>query len=176
MRHNAAMFLKTRHILVAAMLFIAAIPAAGQLSICEDTYTPPPVTWPKSQEELDRDALRERLMRYVAVEEKHRMMGLASYYSASLEGTLTANGEIYRGKRYTAAHLTIPLGSWIEVMSRATGRKIRLRVNDRGPYVRKFVIDLSRSAARALGVDRAKDRTVLIHIIALPGEEPLPER
>jgi len=49
-----------------------------------------------------------------------------------------------------------------------------LRVNDRGPYS-KFVIDLSRRAARALGVDVAEDRSVIIRIIALPGDAPLPD-
>src|SRR5438477_6360556 len=116
-----------------------------------------------------------RLLKYTVVESKHRLTGLASYYSNSLDGTLTANGEHYHMKKLTAAHLTLPLGSWVEVQSKATGKKIRLRVNDRGPYVRKFVIDLSRSAARALGVDIAEDRTVLIRIIALPGDEPLSE-
>jgi rare lipoprotein A len=91
-----------------------------------------------------------------------------------LEGTLTANGERYRHTRLTAAHLTLPLGCWVELKSRATGKSIRVRVNDRGPYVKKFAIDLSQSAARALGVDRAEDRWVEIRIIALPGEEPLP--
>ena len=50
-----------------------------------------------------------------------------------------------------------------------------MRVNDRGPYVKKFAIDLSQAAARFLGVDIAEDRHVDIRIIALPGEEPLPE-
>src|SRR5581483_12041424 len=124
MRDNATMALRARLTLLAALI-LAPFPAAGQLSICEDNYTPPPETRPKSQAELDRDALRERLMRYVAIEERHRMTGLASYYSASLDGTRTANGEIYRAKLHTAAHLTLPLGSWIEVRSRATGKKIR---------------------------------------------------
>jgi len=57
----------------------------------------------------------------------------------------------------------------------ATGRKVRLRVNDRGPYVNKFVIDLSQAAARQIGVDVAEDRRVIVRIIALPGEEPLPD-
>jgi rare lipoprotein A (peptidoglycan hydrolase) len=68
-----------------------------------------------------------------------------------------------------------PLGTWIEVKSRATGRKLRMRVNDRGPYAKKFCLDLSQAAARYLGVDRHPDRHVEIRIIALPGEEPLPE-
>lgn len=99
------------------------------------------------------------------------MVGLASYYSTSLDGTLTANGEIYRNRRISAAHLTVPLGSWVEVRSKATGKRIRLRVNDRGPYS-KFVIDLSQAAARSIGVDLAEDRTVNIRFLALPGETP----
>ncbi|MFP5246357.1 MAG: septal ring lytic transglycosylase RlpA family protein, partial [Thermoanaerobaculia bacterium] len=106
---------------------------------------------------------------------KHRVSGLASYYSSFFDGRKTANGEIYRNRKYSAAHLTLPLGTWVEVKSRATGRKLRLRVNDRGPYVKKFCLDLSQAAARYLGVDRAYDRHVEIRIIALPGEEPLPE-
>lgn len=109
--------------------------------------------------------------RYAAIETKHRLCGLASYYSTSLDGTLTATGEIFRNRQFTAAHLTLPLGSWVDVRSRATGRKIRVRINDRGPYVKKFCLDLSQAAARALGVDVAEDRHVDIRIIALPGEQ-----
>ena len=116
-----------------------------------------------------------RLFRYAEIAALHRLSGLASFYSTSLDGTLTANGEIYRNRRMSAAHLTLPLGCWVEIRSRATARKIRLRVNDRGPYVNKFAIDLSQAAARWLGVDFAEDRWVDIRIIALPGEEPLPQ-
>jgi rare lipoprotein A len=115
------------------------------------------------------------MLKYVAIASKHRLCGLASYYSASLDGTLTANGERYHNKRLSAAHLTLPLGSWIEVTSRSTGKKIRCRVNDRGPYVSKFMLDLSYAAAHALGVDVAEDRHVDVRLIALPGEEPLPQ-
>jgi len=123
----------------------------------------------------DSDPFKLRILKYAAVAMKHRLSGLASYYSTSLDGTLTANGERYRNKKVSAAHLTLPLGSWVEVTSRATGRKLRLRVNDRGPYVKKFAIDLSQAAAHFLGVDVADDRYVMIRIIGLPGEDPLPE-
>lgn len=125
---------------------------------------------------LSNDDYADRLRRYVAEAEKHRLMGLASYYSASLDGTETANGERYHRHRLSAAHLTLPLGTWVDIRSAATGKRVRLRVNDRGPYVRKFTIDLSEAAARALGVDVAEDRTVLIRIVGLPGEDPLPAR
>lgn len=121
------------------------------------------------------DPLLQRVLRYTQEALRHRVVGLASYYSTFFDGRKTANGEIYRNRKYSAAHLTLPLGTWIEVTSRATGRKLRLRVNDRGPYAKKFCLDLSQAAARYLGVDRAEDRHVDIRIIAMPGEDPLPE-
>ncbi|HEX8409147.1 MAG TPA: septal ring lytic transglycosylase RlpA family protein [Thermoanaerobaculia bacterium] len=124
---------------------------------------------------LKPDPLLQRLLRYTELAVKHRIDGLASYYSSFFDGRKTANGEVFRNGKYSAAHLTLPLGTWIEVKSRATGRKLRMRVNDRGPYAKKFCLDLSQAAARYLGVDRHPDRYVEIRIIALPGEEPLPE-
>ena len=119
--------------------------------------------------------LLQRLVKYTQVAVKHRVNGLASYYSSFFDGRKTANGEVFRNGKYSAAHLTLPLGTWVEVKSRATGRKLRLRVNDRGPYAKKFCLDLSQAAARFLGVDVARDRHVDVRIIALPGEEPLAE-
>jgi rare lipoprotein A len=173
--------------LIAGALAVAQ-PAHAQSYMCEQTFklddatmqayrfgpevaSPAPVVVP----EPDRDPFKLRVLKYAALAVKHRLSGLASYYSTSLNGTLTANGERYYNKKISAAHLTLPLGSWVEITSRATGRKLRVRVNDRGPYVNKFAIDLSQAAARFLGVDVADDRYVSIRIIALPGEEPLPD-
>ncbi|MDQ6802092.1 MAG: septal ring lytic transglycosylase RlpA family protein [Acidobacteriota bacterium] len=161
-----------------ALVFAAALaaPLHAQNYLCEDVFhvdqapAAEPVM-PRPEVKLDPDI--QRLLKYSLIESRHRLNGLASYYSNSLDGTLTANGERYHMKKFSAAHLTLPLGSWVEIKSKATGKKIRLRVNDRGPYVHKFIIDLSRTAARALGVDVAEDRTVMIRIIALPGERPL---
>lgn len=159
-----------------------ALPSGGraQSSGCEDQLPVVPLVVAAHEPTLkpaepQPDPLALRTLKYAALATKHRLTGLASYYSKSLDGTLTATGEIFRNKRFTAAHLTLPLGTWVEVRARATGKKIRCRINDRGPYVKKFVLDLSEAAARALGVDRAADRTVEIHVIALPGEEPLPQ-
>jgi len=172
-------------------LFVAGVvalaqPAHAQSFLCEETFKlddtsmqayrlgpspPPPAPIPQPAP----DPLKLRALKYSALAVKHRLTGLASYYSTSLDGTLTANGERYHNKEMSAAHLTLPLGSWVEITARATGRKLRLRVNDRGPYVNKFAIDLSQAAARYLGVDVAEDRYVMIRIIGLPGEDPLPE-
>ena len=178
-------------VLLGAMLFAAQLRA--QSFLCEETFnlgdremSPfrfgpdqpppplPPVLAPKPQP-LVENPFQLRLLRYAALAVKHKLDGLASYYSTSLNGTLTANGERYYNKQLSAAHLTLPLGCWVEVTSIATGRKVRLRVNDRGPYANKFVIDLSQAAARRIGVDVAADRRVMVRIIGLPGENPLPE-
>jgi rare lipoprotein A len=142
---------------------------------CETETAAPTVEQSASFPAVDLGPSLRLLERYTAVESQHRLTGLASYYSDSLDGTLTANGERYHRKKLSAAHLTLPLGTWVEVRSKATGKHIRLRVNDRGPYVSKFCLDLSHAAAHALGVDVAEDRTVLIRILALPGQSPLPK-
>jgi len=174
---------------VVAVLALSSSAQAQALG-CEDQFKPtdelmacyrfgpdplPPVPPAPPAPEPQANPFQLRALKYAALAVKHKLAGLASYYSTSLDGTLTATGEIFHNRRLTAAHLTLPLGSWVEVTARATGKKIRLRVNDRGPYVKKFVLDLSQAAARALGVDVAEDRHVDIRIIALPGEDPLPE-
>lgn len=142
-----------------------AFPPAPAECPAIDPTAPPPA---------DPHLLR-RLHDYARLALRHRVSGLASYYSSVFHGRKTANGEIFRNDEYSAAHLTLPLGTWVEVHARATGRKLRLRVNDRGPYAKKFFLDLSQAAARYLGVDRSRDRYVDVRIIALPGEEPPPE-
>lgn len=158
------------------LLVIALLLTAPLFGQCDDQSTAArPAAVPELTPRVKLDPSIVRLLKYAVIESRHRLTGLASYYSRSLDGTLTANGEHYHANRFSAAHLTLPLGCWVEIRARATGKRIRLRVNDRGPYVNKFVIDLSRKAARALGVDVAEDRTVSIRIIALPGEDPLDE-
>lgn len=78
--------------------------------------------------------------------------GAASYYSAQLEGRPTASGEPYRGERLTCAHPEYPFGSVVRVTSLENGRSVEVVVNDRGPFVRGRIIDLSLAAARELGM------------------------
>jgi rare lipoprotein A len=80
-----------------------------------------------------------------------REQGLASWYGADFNGRRTANGERYNMYAMTAAHKTLPLGTQIVVINRQTGKRIRVRVNDRGPFVAGRIVDLSLAAARALG-------------------------
>src|SRR5207247_9740491 len=136
---------------------LSARPARLQGYLCQKQFKLDDVTPAPESLESKPDPLQTRLLRYASLAARYRLSGLASYYSTSLDGTLTANGEIYRNRRLSAAHLTLPLGSWVEVRSQATGKKVRLRVNDRGPYVNTFCLDLSQAAARSTGVDAAED-------------------
>jgi rare lipoprotein A len=75
--------------------------------------------------------------------------GVASFYT---EGTETASGEKFDTHELTAAHPTLPFGTKLRVTNTATGRSVTVRVNDRGPYVHGRIVDVSYSAANALGI------------------------
>lgn len=78
--------------------------------------------------------------------------GLASWYGAKFHGRRTASGERYDKNALTAAHKTLPFGTLVRVKSVRSGKEVVVRINDRGPYKRKRVIDLSGAAAAALGI------------------------
>ena len=79
-------------------------------------------------------------------------VGIASWYGAPFHGRRTANGERYDMHALTAAHPTLPLRSFVHVRHIANRREVVLRINDRGPFKAGRIIDLSRAAARALGI------------------------
>lgn len=77
-----------------------------------------------------------------------------TYYAKKFEGRKTASGERYRAAKFTAAHLTLPFGTMVTVRNLVSGKKVTVKVNDRGPHSKKFSLDLSQSAAKALGIYR----------------------
>ena len=83
-----------------------------------------------------------------------RQRGLASWYGRKFHGQRTSSGEIYDMYAMTAAHPTLPIPSYARVTSAATGRSVVVRVNDRGPFHARRVVDLSRAAAAELGLVR----------------------
>ncbi len=80
--------------------------------------------------------------------------GEASYYARGFEGRSTASGEVYRAAKLTAAHRTLPFGTLLRVTNVRNGRSVVVRVNDRGPFHARRVVDLSRAAAAELGLVR----------------------
>jgi rare lipoprotein A len=98
--------------------------------------------------------------------------GLASWYGPGFHGEETASGEIFDQREMVAAHRTLPLGSVIRVTNLENGRRLTVRVIDRGPYGRNFrkgtVVDVSRGAARRLGFIKQGLVRVRIEVISVP--------
>lgn len=97
------------------------------------------------------------------------LKGIASYYHDSLHGNKTASGQIYNKNKMTAAHKTLPLGSKVRVTDVRTGKSIVVRVNDRGPFVKGRIIDLSRRAASELGMIKRGVTRVRVEVLSMPG-------
>lgn len=95
----------------------------------------------------------------------YRESGYASWYGPNFHGKRTSNGEVYDMDQMTAAHKTLPMNTFVEVTNLENQRKAVVRVNDRGPFVDGRVIDLSRAAARQLGV--YGPGTAKVEIVAL---------
>ena len=88
--------------------------------------------------------------------------GLASWYGRRFHGKLTASGEIFNQEKFTAAHRTFPWGSRVKVTNLANGKSVEVRINDRGPFGQGRIIDVSRAAARVLGMVGSGITTVRI--------------
>jgi len=101
--------------------------------------------------------------------------GLASWYGGDdgFEGKPTASGEIFDSSKLTAAHRDLPLGTVVDVTCRDNGKTVRVRINDRGPFVYGRVIDLSREAARRLDLIGPGVGSVRL-IVVSPGVSPTP--
>ena len=94
--------------------------------------------------------------------------GLASWYGAKFHGRPTASGEIYDMNRISAAHKQLPLGTVVLVKNRDNGRKLRVPINDRGPFIKGRIIDLSVGAARRLEMFGQGLANVRIKVVRLP--------
>jgi rare lipoprotein A len=103
-----------------------------------------------------------------------RERGIASWYGRDFHGRTTSSGEVYDMNLMTAAHKTLPLPTWVEVTNLVNGRRIIVKVNDRGPFVDGRVIDLSRRAAEELGILEAGTANVQVRALGAPAAEPAP--
>jgi rare lipoprotein A len=103
----------------------------------------------------------------------YRETGVASWYGRKFHGRRTALGETYDMYQMTAAHKTLPLPSYVQVRNLANNKTVVVRVNDRGPFLHKRLIDLSYAAAYKL--DMLKTGTANVEVVALtPGKQPAP--
>lgn len=103
---------------------------------------------------------------------KNEMEGIASWYGEDFNGRLTASGEVYDMYQYTAAHKTLPLGTVVKVTNEDNGQSTEVRINDRGPYVKGRIIDLSRTAGRAIGIRDSGTTPVKLEIVRWPKDAP----
>jgi rare lipoprotein A len=78
--------------------------------------------------------------------------GTASFYAGQFHGRKTANGETFNMDQLTAAHPSLPFGTWVRVTNLRNGKDVVVRINDRGPFVKGRIIDLSASAAKKIGI------------------------
>jgi rare lipoprotein A len=91
--------------------------------------------------------------------------GIASYYYGRWIGRKTANGEIYRASDVTAAHRTLPFNTMVRVTNQRNGKSVIVRINNRGPYIRGRIIDLSLEAARTIDMTKAGIVPVKVEVL-----------
>jgi len=103
---------------------------------------------------------------YPHVDYEYEETGIASWYGPNFHGKATANGETFDMNELTAAHRTLPLPSLVEVTNLENGRKIHLRINDRGPFAKGRIIDVSRQGAQLLGFRINGTAKVRVRILA----------
>jgi rare lipoprotein A len=94
--------------------------------------------------------------------------GVASWYGRDFHGLSTSSGETYNMHAMTAAHTTLPLPTWVEVTNLANGKRVVVKVNDRGPFVDNRLIDLSYAAATALDMVQSGTTRVEVRAVAPP--------
>lgn len=99
--------------------------------------------------------------------------GIASWYGGNFHGRTSASGEVYDKWQMTAAHKTLPMGTRLVVKHMGNGRTVQVRINDRGPYIKGRIIDLSRAAASQLGMLRQGVARVRLYRIGEP-DQPEP--
>lgn len=96
----------------------------------------------------------------------YKEIGIASWYGPGFQGKETASGSTFDSNKMTAAHRTLPLGTKVEVVNPKNDKKVEVKITDRGPYVKGRAIDLSRAAAKKLGIVKkgtAKVKIVIKH-------------
>jgi len=134
------------------------------------SITEPAPSMPRSSSAIHRATLRPYTVhgkRYypTVVSIGWRQDGIASWYGPNFHGGATSNGEHYNMYAMTAAHKTLPMNTMVRVTNKRNGRSVVVRINDRGPFVRGRIIDLSYMAAKKLGIDKTGTAPVRIEVL-----------
>jgi rare lipoprotein A len=143
---------------VAAGRYLALCMLLGMLSACAHQARDPSRTLPPGPISPD----------------SKEMEGIASWYGQPHHGRRAASGEVYNMHRLTAAHRTLPFHTIVRVHNKRNGREVNVRINDRGPFVKGRVIDLSYAAAKAL--DMLKPGTAPVRLKIVPAKARYPDQ
>jgi rare lipoprotein A len=106
------------------------------------------------------------------METKEVQYGMASWYGEEFHGRSTSSGEVYDMYQLTCAHNTLPLGTIVMVTNLENGRSLELKVNDRGPFVKERILDVSYAASQMLGMWEKGTALVKVEVL-VPGIEPV---
>jgi rare lipoprotein A len=137
-----------------ARLWMAAMVLALALLAGCSTVTPPPSPVPGPAPGQPAEGYEE--------------VGVASWYGAQHHGKRTASGEVFDMNQLTAAHRTLPFGTRVRVTNRDNNQSTEVRINDRGPFVKGRILDVSYAAARQLGALGSGTFPVRLRILSLP--------
>lgn len=105
------------------------------------------------------------LMSCVSNHKTSYQTGKASWYGERHHGKKTASGEAFNMNAMTAAHKTLPFGTKVKVVSKANNKSVIVRINDRGPFTKKRIIDVSKAAAQQLGMIECGEAVVAIYLL-----------
>ncbi len=127
-------------------------------------FTAPPETAARPAAQLPEPAPKENPTAQV----KLPQTGKASWYGPGFHGRPTASGEAYDRRDLTAAHRTLPFGTKVKVTNLNNGKSVEVEINDRGPFKKKRIIDLSEAAAKALKMKKSGTETVRLELASGP--------
>ncbi len=165
-RHPSILFLLTFISLLSACGTIAERPTVKEGVSVELIPEPVPVAEPRSKYG-NPESYVERGQRYWVMpsSEGYVAEGKASWYGKKFDGKRTSSGETYNMYDMTAAHTTLPLPTYVQVTNLSNGRKVIVRVNDRGPFIKNRLIDLSFAAASKLDMVTAGTAAVEVKVL-----------
>ena len=117
---------------------------------------------------------RQAARLHAAMQKGASQAGIASWYGGKFHGRRTANGEVYNMNGLSAAHKTLPFGTVVRVHNLDNGRIIDVRINDRGPFIKKRILDLSKGAAKKIGLIGAGVANVELSLVSWAGTSTAP--
>jgi rare lipoprotein A len=149
------------------LVILFLLTACGPRQVVIDRRTPAPERQEVKKERSVPETKIEKL------ESKGVQYGVASWYGGEFHGRSTSSGEIYDMYQLTCAHNTFPLGTTVMVTNLENGRSLELKVNDRGPFVKERIIDVSYAAAQMLGMWAKGTAPVKVEVVNLAMEPVL---